>query len=100
MIDYIDHYFLSKSDPETRLQDLRTILHNYGFHGDYRTMLRCYNDWKRSNYTVWPFPGGRLQQPVWVTTDFDTLEAIEEMLELDSQRPSVDGLPTIDDLLG
>ena len=74
-----------KSDPTPdeeikRLIDLNNALENYGFKGDYLFTLKAYEDYKIAR--VYPFSGGRGEQPQWVLDDFDTLALLEEQESL------------------
>jgi len=45
-------------------------------------LVNCYFDWLASNRVVWPFAGGRLQQPLWVLDVFKTIERLDEFYQL------------------
>ncbi len=73
-----------------RLAALEQALANYGFKGDHLFIRKCYEDYKRS--AVYPFTGGRGEQPQWVLDDFDTLALLEEREYL---RKKHGGTPTL-----
>lgn len=67
---------LSPEEEVTRLRELETVLANYGFKGDEFFVLKSYEDHKKSG--IYPYSGGRGEQPQWVLDDFDTLSLLEE----------------------
>lgn len=79
MKDVVDYWLKSEHSAEQevkRLADLETVLVDYGFKGDYLFILKAYEDYKRSS--VYPYAGGRGEQPQWVLDDFGTLALLEE----------------------
>ena len=50
--------------------------------GDVDSALAYYNDWKVSDRVRFPFAGGRLEQPVWVLHNLNTLALMQEYHEL------------------
>lgn len=71
----------AKSDPTPeeevkRLVDLNNALENFGFKGDELFILKAYEDYKIAR--VYPYAGGRGEQPQWVLDDFDMLALLEE----------------------
>lgn len=79
MTDTVSRWLKSDSTPEEEIQrlvDLNKALSNYGFKGDYLFILKAYEDYKIAR--VYPYPGGRGEQPQWVLDDFDTLALLEE----------------------
>lgn len=79
MVDAVGRWLKADFKPEEEVQryvDLNKVLENYGFNGDYLFMLKAYEDYKIAR--IYPYPGGRGQQPQWVLDDFDTLALLEE----------------------
>lgn len=75
----VKRWLKSESTPEEdiqRLVDLNAALENYGFKGDYLFILKAYEDYKIAR--VYPYPGGRGEQPQWLLDDFDMLALLEE----------------------
>lgn len=71
----------AKSDPTPdeeikRLIELNKALENFGFKGDYLFIIKSYEDYKAAR--VYPYNGGRGEQPQWVLDDFDTMALLEE----------------------
>ena len=99
MIRRVDQFFAGKAlnDDQRRLL-LRQTTANYVIYGDLEMALRLFNDWNVSNRVVWPYPGGRLNQPQWVTGNFETLEMLSELFKLEKKLPRADGLPTEEEL--
>lgn len=79
----------SSAEEKQRLANLEIVLKDYGFHGDHLFILKAYEDYKRSS--VYPFAGGRGEQPQWVLDDFDTLSLLEEREWLRKKHGSADG---------
>jgi len=69
-------------DDRERYEELRKWLATDEYLLPTRQLTQCYFDWIASNRTVWPFEGGRLQQPDWVERVFKTLERLEEFHKL------------------
>lgn len=79
MHSVVDSWLKVERTPEEdvkRLADLEAVLKDYGFKGDYLFILKAYEDHKRSS--VYPYAGGRGEQPQWILDDFDTLALLEE----------------------
>lgn len=60
--------------------------YRYGLYGGVEEALTDYREWKRSGYVVYPFAGGRREQPWWVLKNFETLELLSEFYELDEKH--------------
>jgi hypothetical protein len=86
MEDELEAAFVSELNKEARFAYLAKKLNDggthSGFYGDFRTMFKLYQDWIASNLTVWPYPGGRLQQPERITHDFDAMGYRQEFYKL------------------
>jgi len=100
MIATVDSYFFTKLNKDARLAKLREFTANYVLYGDVALTLRLYDDWVRSNRSVWPFPNGRLFQPEWVQHNFDILQSLDEISKLEAHRPSLAGLPSFEQAIG
>lgn len=75
----VKRWIKSNPTPEEevqRLVELNNALENYGFKGDYLFILKAYEDYKIAR--VYPYAGGRGEQPQWVLDDFDMLALLEE----------------------
>lgn len=92
MEDEIEAAFTSEYDKIARYNYLVTLLQDggeySGFYGNWRLAFRLYVDWEKSNYTVWPYPGGRLQQPTRITHDMDAVGYRKEFYELKKKMKS------------
>jgi hypothetical protein len=67
---------------EERYEQLRKWLDEDEYLLPTRELVECYFDWKASNRVVWPFPGGRLDQPEWIRLVWRTLERLDEFWKL------------------
>lgn len=87
MEDELEQAFTSQTTDLERFNYLVTLLQDGGgydgfMHSNFRKVFRVYEDWKRSGYVVWPFPGGRLDQPVSWEHDIDAMGFREEFYRL------------------
>lgn len=69
-------------DKDERYEQLRQWLEGDEYILPTRELVNCYFDWLASNRVVWPFAGGRLQQPEWITVLWRTLERLDEFYKL------------------
>lgn len=69
-------------DDNIRYEQLRKWLDTDEYPLPTRELINCYFDWKASDRVVWPFEGGRLQQPDWILSLWRTLERIDEFYAL------------------
>lgn len=103
MIATVDAFFFVKRTNDQRVADLRKFLDGYEqrINPDLLPeMLRCWNVWVQSNRVSYPFPNGRLQQPRWVLDWFEIFDAVSQLAELEDKRPTLAGLPSIDQVFG
>lgn len=81
--DRLEKVFAEKNQTdEERYEDLRQWLDADECVLPTDLLVNCYFDWLASNRVVWPFAGGRLQQPLWVLDVFKTIERLDEFYQL------------------
>lgn len=98
MEDELEQAFTSQATDLDRYNYLAEILQDGGgydgFFHSFREAFKVFEDWKLSNHVVWPFPGGRLDQPRSWIHDIDAMGYRSEFYKL---RPKVlkksDALP-------